>query len=155
MTSLSGLDRVDYADAYAARTPIVRTPEQWARAIEESHGLLMRTVVRPIHRHVLGFQLAPSGLPGHVIGFEILHSEASEGVLGTCGRILTPRIVALTSPGQLVLSTLVKYEHPSARIIWSLVGPIHRMVERYLLDSATRRATVTPSPAKVNDSAPR
>ncbi|OBA78288.1 hypothetical protein A9W99_24520 [Mycobacterium sp. 1164966.3] len=90
-----------------------------------------------------------------MIGFEILHSEACEGVLGTCGRILTPRIVALTSPGQLVLSTLVKYEHPSARIIWSLVGPIHRMVEQYLLDSATRGATVTPSPAKADDSVPR
>lgn len=141
---LSGLDRVDYADAYTAPTEVVRTPEQWARAIEQRHPQLIRRIVRPIHQSALGFQLADPDAPGQIIGFDILHSDAREAVLGTSGSVLTPRIVGLTMPGHLTLCTLVRYEHPSARLIWALVGPIHRTVEQYLLDSVTRRAAVPP-----------
>jgi hypothetical protein len=137
---LAGLDRIDYADAYAAPTVTSRTPEQWVREVEDSHPVLLGRLVRPIHRRILGLRLAAAGTSDHILGFQIVHSTSDEGVLASTGAVITPRIVGLTFPGQLVISTLVQYEHPAAPAIWALVSPIHRAVEQHLLDTVVRQS---------------
>lgn len=141
---LAGLARVDYADAFTAPTTARRTPEAWVRSVTDSAPTLMG-LVRHIQDHALGLRLAPAGSPRHVIGWDILHSEADECVLGVDGGIGTARIVGLTSPGQIVVATLLRYEHVRARPIWAVVAPVHRAVARYLLANGIRNADTAPA----------
>jgi hypothetical protein len=132
---LAGLDRVDYADAFAVETAVNRTPEQWVRRVEKTAPTLMR-LVRGVH-HGLGLRLAPVGSVEHVFGWEIVHSSQDDVVLSVGAGIVTPRIVALTAPGQVVVATLLRFEHVGARPIWALLAPLHRAVARHLLDHVT------------------
>jgi hypothetical protein len=140
---LAGLDRVDYADAFTVETAVHRTPEQWVRCVEETAPTLMR-LVRGVH-HGLGLRLGPLGSVEHVFGWEIVHTSQDEAVLSVDGGIVTPRIVALTTPGQIVVATLLRFEHVAARPIWALLAPVHRAVARYLLDHVTSVAAAAES----------
>jgi hypothetical protein len=143
---LAGLDRVDYADAFAAATTAIRTPEAWVRSMTNSAPMLMG-LVRHIQHHALGLRLTPTGSPGQVIGWEIVHSKVDACVLGASGGIGTARIVLLTSPGQVVVATLLRYEHVGARLVWVVVAPVHRAVARYLLVNGVRNADTAPAAA--------
>jgi hypothetical protein len=145
---LAGLDRVDYADAFAVQTAATRTPTQWVRSVEETAPTLMR-LVRLVH-HGLGLRLAPLGSAGHVFGWEVVDSSHDEAVLSVEGRIVTPRIVALTSPGKVVIATLLRFEHVTARPIWASVAPVHRAVARYLLDRVTSSAAAAERPVEAS-----
>lgn len=144
---LAGLDRVDYADAFAAPTSAIRTPEVWVLSVTDSVSPMLMGLVRHIQRHALGLRLAPTGSPGHIIGWDILHSEADACVLGVNGGIGTARIVLLTSPGQVVVATLLRYEHVGARQLWTVVAPVHRAVARYLLSNGVQNADTAPAAA--------
>jgi hypothetical protein len=145
-TELAGLDSVDYADAFAAATTAIRTPEAWLRSVTDSAPMLMG-LVRQIQHHALGLRLAPTGSPGQVIGWDILHSKVDACVLGASGGIGTARIVLLTSPGQVVVATLLRYDHVGARLVWAVVAPVHRAVARYLLVNGVRNADTAPAGA--------
>jgi hypothetical protein len=136
---LANLDRIDYADAFTAATSIRRTPEAWVRSVEESRPLLI-AAVRRIHHRVLGLRLGPPGSPGHVFGWEILENRPDEAVLGVSGGLITPRMVGLITPGKVVLATLLRYEHPSARPVWAAIAPVHRTIARYLIGHTVRSA---------------
>ena len=73
------------------------------------------------------------------------YAERDVIVLGVEGRLVTPRVVLTGRDHRLVVTTLLRYEHPAARVLWTLVAPIHRGVARHLLDRATRTATGTTS----------
>src|SRR3954447_2471782 len=89
---LAGLQRVDYADAFAADVGTRRTPEEWIRLSAAALPMLF-SAVRLAHR-TLGLPLAPPDSPDHPIGWNILRSDSEEAVLGNDGVFGTPRIVA-------------------------------------------------------------
>lgn len=137
---LPGSDRVDYADAFAAETAVRRRPEQWARLVTGTSPMVLGFVLR-VHK-ALGLRLSPPETAGHLAGWEILQNGPEEIVLGVAGGIVTPRIVVSNPPGQVIFATLIRFEGPAARAVWAVVGPVHRVVARYLLHRATSLAAV-------------
>lgn len=139
VAALKVLDRVDYEDAFAVRTPVRHTPEEWVRLGLEGAPPAVRGFILRAHK-ALGLRLAPPGSPDHVLGREILQNEPEQIVLGAEGRIVTPRIVLSTPPGQVVVATLLRFDRVGARAVWAVVAPIHRAVARYLLDHTANLA---------------
>ncbi|MDT5173773.1 MAG: hypothetical protein QOG37_1024 [Mycobacterium sp.] len=131
---LAGLQRVDYADAFAVDVATPRTPEEWIRLSAAASPMLF-SAVRLAHR-ALGLPLAPPESPDHPIGWDILRSDTEEAVLGNDGVFGTPRIVVLTPPGQVVIATLIRLNGLRGRAIWAPVAPGHRAVVRYILKKA-------------------
>ena len=136
---LAGLDRVDYADAFAAPTDVPRSPEQWLRSVSVASPALMH-LVRQVHRG-LGLRLAAPGSAGAVFGWTIAHSGSDDALLTVDGSIVTPRIVVLTPPGRVVIATLLRFDHVVARPLWTVVGALHRAVARHLVARVTSLAT--------------
>ena len=129
---LAGLERVDYADAFAVDVPVRQSPEEWIRLSAAASPALF-SAVRLAH-HALGLPLAPPGSPDHLIGWNILRSDTEEAVLGNDGVFGTPRIVGLTPPGQVVVATLIQLNGFRGRTLWAAGAPVHRAVARYILD---------------------
>ena len=130
-TELAGLTRVDYADAFTVPVATDRPPEEWVRRLIVSMPGLF-AVVRVAHR-TLGLKLEPADGPDHVIGWDILRSTDTEAVLGSSGALGGPRIVGLSSPGHVVISTLITLKNRRARVLWSIFAPLHRAVARRAL----------------------
>ncbi|MBV8929593.1 MAG: DUF2867 domain-containing protein [Mycobacteriaceae bacterium] len=138
-------DGYDYADAFAARIgeADTRTAEQVIRdGLENAPGWL-RLVVLTAHRYVLRFDLAHTPLPTHVAGWVIMDNDHDHIVLWAGGPLVEGRIVARRpTPSTAVLETSVRYRRPLlAPMLWTAVGPLHRVVAPFLL----RRATSNPS----------
>ena len=133
--ALDLLERVDYADAFAASTSARRRPGEWARLALDSAPPLLGRFVRLAHR-VLGLRLAPSGSSAHLWGWDVLRDGLDAFVLGVEGALVTPRIVVTAPPGQVVAATLIRFDHPVAPLLWAGVAPIHRAVARRLVDGA-------------------
>jgi hypothetical protein len=129
---VASLEQVNYADAFAVDVAARHTPEEWIRMSVAASPALF-SVVRLAHRG-LGLPLAPPDSPDHPIGWRIIRSDTEEVVLGNDGVFGTPRIVALTPPGQVVIATLIQLKGLHGRAIWTPVAPVHRSVARYILN---------------------
>jgi hypothetical protein len=135
-----GDDRPDYADAFEVRTPERddRTAELWIRAGLEGAPGWMRWVILLVHRHVLGFRLGPPDAPDHVLGWPIVASEPDEVRLEASSRLLRGVLVGRrVDPSSTRLTTLLFFERPAtARVVWAVIGPLHRRIAPYLLTRA-------------------
>lgn len=136
--ALNLLDRVDYADAFIAKNVPSRTPQEWARIIVHNASPLVREFVFRAHQ-ILRLRVERSDSPEELMGWTIRHRGAQQCVLGAEGALVTHRIVVTTPPGQLLVATLLRFDRISARPIWTVVGPIHRAVARYLLNKRCPR----------------
>jgi hypothetical protein len=119
----------DYADAFevSVSTPDTRTAEEVVRAgLEGAPGWLGMMVL-----------IAPN----HIMGWEVLSAEHDVMRLRATGSLMEGMLVARRAgPSAAVLETYVTYRRPVlARIVWTAVGPIHRVIAPYLL----RRAAIT------------
>jgi hypothetical protein len=148
--SLDLLDRIDYGDAFEARTSESRTPREWGERIIERASPEILGVVLALHARVGRMRLAPPG-PEHPLGWHILEETDSHFVMGTEGGIVTPRVVILTTPGRVVFSTVLRYETHSARPIWAVGRHVHRAVARYLVAGAVRPERGTASAPRAMD----
>jgi hypothetical protein len=138
--ALELLDRVDYSDAFEARTGCRRSPGDWGELIIESASPALTAFVRAVHRHVGRMRLAERGEPDHPLGWTILDQTQQHLVLGVDGGIVTPRLVIATDADRVLAVTLLRYEAPVARPLWWLIAPIHRAVARHLLAGGVQRA---------------
>lgn len=145
-TALRLLPHVDYQDAFGLTTPVRRTPQEWARLALADAPPLVRGIIRQAHR-ALGLRLAPPDAPDHVLGWAILQSGPEVLVLGADGDLGTPRIVILTSPGNVVFATLLRFGGVRARIAWMGIAPLHRAVARYLVGRMARLDSTVEQPA--------
>jgi uncharacterized protein DUF2867 len=132
----------DYADAFevSVSTPDTRTAEEVVRAGLEGAPGWLGMMVLIAHRYVLRFELAPAGTPNHIMGWEVLSADHDVMRLRATGSLMEGMLVARRAgPSAVVLETYVTYRRPVlARIVWTVVGPIHRVVAPYLL----RRAAI-------------
>ena len=135
--SLGLLDRVDYSDAFEARTTQHRSPRQWGDLILERSSPTVLAFVRAAHSRVGRMPLAPQDAD-HPLGWSILEETPAHLVMGIDGGIVTPRVVIWTSPGRVVFATVLRYETAAARPIWAGGRHVHRAVARYLVAVATR-----------------
>jgi hypothetical protein len=134
-----GDERPDYADTFEVRTPEPddRTAEQWIRAGLEGAPGWMRRVILVAHRHVLGFRLGPQDAPDHVLGWRIASSTPDVMRLEAASGLLRGALVARrVDPSCVRLTTMLFFRRPPARVIWAVVGPLHRRIAPFLLARA-------------------
>lgn len=146
--------RFDYADAFEIRLPFPdgRTAEEWARSGLEHAPAAVRRLVVWVHRHVLGFPLDPRPSPGTVLGWHIRSCQPDVIVLDAESRLLRGILVGRRGDAtRMELTTFLFYRRRRlARLIWTVVGPLHRAVAPLLLTRAARGdgATSAPQPLR-------
>lgn len=136
--SLSGSEP-DYADSFAIEleSPDAHSPEQWARAALEQASPVVRGIIRFAQVRVLRLHLRPRTDSDAVLGWPVKASTSDTLHLRAAGPLLSGDIFGRrTSPRRLVVTTSLDFERPLARLLWMLVGPLHRLIAGYLLRRA-------------------
>jgi len=130
----------DYADAFEIRPPAgdERTAEDWMRCGLEEAPLPLRWTILVAHRFVLGFDLAPRSAPGNIMGWRIVSSVPDLTHLQATSPLLQGDLVARRdNEARVTLSTYLSFNRPRpARLVWMVVGPLHRRIAPYLLERA-------------------
>lgn len=142
---LIGDDRYDYADAFEVVLDDTdpRTPEALVRAGLEHAPTVLRYAIIAVHRWILRLRLAPTGTGGDVLGWMVTHSYLDVVALQAGGPLLDATMIARRAePTRAVLTTFVFYRHPMlGKVVWSIVGPVHRAIAPMLLRRAARTTT--------------
>jgi Protein of unknown function (DUF2867) len=135
--------RADYADAFQIliNEHDSRTAEQAFRdGLGVEPGAIGRLVLWT-HRHVLRFRLGPFTSSDHVIGWKVVHSDPDQFVLTTDGSLMRGQLVLRRQADRhAVLITQLFYRHDAtARMVWAVVGPVHRALAPRLIENSARR----------------
>jgi hypothetical protein len=128
----------DYADAFEILIgeDDSRTAEQAFRdGLGAEPGAGGRLVLW-IHRHVLRFRLGPFTSSDHVIGWKIVYSDPDQFVLSADGSLMRGQLaMSRQADRHAVLTTQLFYRHhAAARIVWAVVGPMHRAIAPRLIE---------------------
>jgi hypothetical protein len=134
----------DYADAFeiSIGEDDSRTAEQAFRdGLSAEPGAGGRLVLW-IHRYVLRFRLGPFTSSDHVIGWKIVYSDPDQFVLSADGSLMRGQLVlSCQADRHAVLTTQLFYRHhAAARLVWAVVGPVHRAIAPRLIENSARRA---------------
>ena len=137
-----GGDPYDYADAFEVEMHPSdrRSCEQLARDGLERMPRPVLVVVRTALRRVLRLRLGPDLSPGHVLGWPIITSSDDLAHLESSSPLLRRAVIVVRRPTSTsaTISTFLFHAHPSARLLWAIVGPVHRRVAPYLMVRAAR-----------------
>ena len=135
---LAGLDRYDYAEAFAFGAAATRTPEEWSRRILLGASVRDRLTMLAAWT-VLTVHLSPPWTP-QILGWRILHSSPDALVLGVRATIgLTARIVIVPDEaGTVVHAMLVRFDRPLGRRVWQRMAPGHRKFLGRIISQAAR-----------------
>ncbi len=128
----------DYTAAFELLLPepTTRSPEDWARAVFEDAPKLLRWFIRAGWRFPLGFQLGPSGSPAHVLGCRIIRADRTTIVLEQRSALMTAHNIVFVERTRIVWTTIVRYQHPLARPLWSVSAALHHRILPHLLTQA-------------------
>lgn len=134
----------DYSDIFEA--PLAPGDDRSAKELYvagvESMPVWLGIVVFVAHRYVLRFRLAPIGAPDHLMGWKVVDADHDTIRLGASGPLIDGVLVARRSRSAAALETAVTYRRPVlARLVWAVVGPVHRRVGPYLIRRATASAS--------------
>ncbi len=137
--------RADYADAFevAIGDGNLRTAEQAFRdALGAEPGAIGRVVLW-IHRHLLRFRLGPFASSDHVIGWKVMRSDPDQFALTTDGSLMRGQLMLRREADRrAVLTTQLFYRHhATARMVWAVIGPLHRALAPRLLEHSARRGS--------------
>ena len=135
--SLASLSRIDYVDLFSVTAPAARSssPEQWARAgIDVAAGVGGQFV----WRGVLGLRLAARTSPDHVAGWPIARRGEDWIRLESASRALTAHLVLQVDDDEVSVATFIRYDRPSASLVWPRLAVIHRRAMPGLLVRAAR-----------------
>jgi hypothetical protein len=149
--ALDTLAESDYASAF--ELPVApttsRSPETWARATFEDAPPIIRWFMRTGWRFPLRFRLAPPGAPEHVFGCRIIRADPVVIIMEQRSPLMTAHNVVLVEPTRIVWATLVHYQRPSARPLWSVAAAIHhRVLPRLLARAAHAQGVKVADPEK-------
>jgi hypothetical protein len=133
----------DYADAFeiGLSEGETRSPEQLFRdAIANTSWV--RRWVPVVHHHLLRFRLGPHSSADHILGWRIAGSDVEAIRLEAAGPLIRGTIVGQrTSQSSVIFTTFVSYaSRTPARIVWAVVGPLHRRVAPYLMERGVAAA---------------
>ncbi|HEV3360063.1 MAG TPA: hypothetical protein VG247_24895 [Pseudonocardiaceae bacterium] len=128
----------DYTAAFELLLPepTTRSPEGWARAVFEDAPTALRWFIRTGWRFPLGFQLGPSGSLAHVLGCRIIRADRTTVVLEQRSPLMTAHNIVFVERSRIVWTTIVRYQHPLARPLWSVSAALHHQILPYLLTQA-------------------
>lgn len=139
----------DYADAFELRLadPDSHTAEEWLRTAIEQAAPGVRATVRFVHRRVAGFSLSTE--PHSILGWDIVSSSRDAIHIATRGPSLRAEIVMRrTSDTTATVSTFLFYGRNRMRLMWLVIGPLHRRVVPYLLARAAAHMTKRTRPVR-------
>jgi Protein of unknown function (DUF2867) len=135
----------DYADAFEILIGEndSRTAEQTFRDGLGAEPGAGGRVVSWIHRYVLRFRLGPFTSSDHVIGWKIVYSGPDQFVLSADGSLMRGQLsMSRRADRHAVLTTQLFYRHhATARIVWAVIGPVHRAIAPRLIENSARRAS--------------
>lgn len=103
------------------------------RAALDGAPFWLRWFVRLGWRFVLGFQ--PSSAR-NVLGWPIVATTADCVVLEQQSPLFAAALLMRRAPNSLIWATRVDYKRRGARLLWSLIGLIHRRIVPYVLRRA-------------------
>ena len=132
----------DYADTFAVHLeePDAHTAEEWVRAALERSAPAILATIRFVHGRVAKFSLSDD--PDNVLGWKPVSSSRDAFHIATEGPVLRAEIVSRrTSPTSATLTTFLFYERPRTRLLWLVIGPLHRRSAPYLLGRAASHLT--------------
>ena len=132
----------DYADTFELRLsqPDTHSAEEWVRAALEQSAPAVRGVIRFVHGRVAGFALSDE--PDSILGWRTVSSTRDVLHIATSGPALRADIVARrASDTTATVSTFLFYKRPRTRLLWLVIGPLHRRVAPYLLLRAAAHLT--------------
>ena len=122
--------------AFALRTSISATPEQWARALFDGPPALWRTPLWVGWRFGLGLRLGPRRAPDRVQGWTIESRGPDAITLGAESRLMSARNVVRVSAGTVTWTTLVGSWTRLGRLLWGAAAPVHHASVPILLTRA-------------------
>lgn len=131
----------DYADSFELRLdrPDSHAAEEWVRAGLEDSPLWVRAVIDVVHGRIARFERGPADRE-HILGWRIVTSTPDLLHLQTSGPLLRAHIVARRrTPTTSDLTTVLFYERRVARLLWTVIGPLHRAIAPLLLRRAARK----------------
>ncbi len=142
----STLTRPHHASAYqiriAANGP---SADQWARLVFQDAPPALRLFLVLGWRMVLRVQLAPVTSHGHVLGWTLEARSSTSATMGVRSPLMGVQKVLRVDRDRLVVATFVRFDRPAARLLWTVVLPIHRLLEPALLTNAVARASQRPT----------
>src|SRR5262245_9947187 len=118
------LPRADYTDRFGTTTGGFHTAEAWARAAFEPASL--DDSKQRVWRRVLQLRLGPLDDGERIAGWEVVESTDSRLVLAADSWHLSGRLVFEADQSGASVSTRVTYRHLAGRLVWSVVGSLHR-----------------------------
>jgi hypothetical protein len=134
---LNVLERVDYADSYAAATRgRDHSPEDWARIVLEETPLGRQA--RRVWQ-VLGLRLAPSGSPGFIQGWRIAARGDDWIRVATCSWWATANALCYVEDERISIALFLRYDSPLGRLLWRPVSVVHQRAVPVLLREALER----------------
>jgi hypothetical protein len=128
----------DYADAFRMPADDGRTARDWAAASLAGAEVAGGAFARLAWHGLLGFELAPRGTAGTVVGWRVSVDEPQRCVLDVDGRLMAGRIVFALTEGVVTWTTMLRYHRPAAGRVWAVAGHLHRALAPRCLNAARR-----------------
>jgi len=134
--SLSTMTSPDYVDLFTIKThgAAGRSPEQWAHAAVDAAGLAGQFVWRV----PCGLRLERRPSPDYVGGWKIADRGDRWIRLEAASWFMTAHIVVQVDDGQLSVATFIRYDRPTAALVWPPLSAGHRVLMPGLLRQTVR-----------------
>jgi hypothetical protein len=139
MATTVSLPEADYSDTFDTEGDTFHPAEAWARAAFEQGSRRDVDAKQLVWRRLLQLRLGPFEAPDNVAGWHIVENTDRRLVLGAESWHLTARLVFESEESGARVTTRVAYRHLPGRVVWSVVGPIHRRAVPDILEAARRR----------------
>lgn len=136
---LCTLDSVDDSDAWLVGTDERLPAVDWLHQTFDDAPEVLRAPIL-LGWRLCGAELGPLSSPDHVLGWTVQLAEPEGARIAVRWKVgLDAEIVALDRPGGFTLASFVRTRTRAARIVWTLLSPMHRMATRMMLALAVRR----------------
>ncbi|WP_250004124.1 hypothetical protein [Actinoplanes sp. M2I2] len=136
MTVLRPLSAIHYTDRFTVRTDARRPPEEWARSI---FGDVPDPGEFFIWRIVLGLRLSSGRSPETIAGWRIAGRGDEAIRMEAASPAMTANLVVRAADGEVSLSTYIRYDRPSARLLWTPLSAVHRRLAPRALRNGVAR----------------
>lgn len=142
---LCTLSTVDDSDAWLVGTDERRPAVDWLHETFDDAPEALRAPIL-LGWRLFGAELGPLSSPDHVLGWRVEVAEPEQARIAVRWKIgLDAEIVALDRSGGFTLASFVRTRTPAARVVWTLLSPMHRMATRLMTALAVRRVGLSAS----------
>ena len=128
----------DYADAFRVAAGDGHTARGWAETSLAGAQTAGGVFARIAWHGLLGFDLAPRGAAGTVVGWRVSVDEPQRCVLDVDGRLMAGRIAFVLADGAVTWTTMLRYHRPAGGRVWAVAGHLHRTLTPRCLNAAGR-----------------